>query len=66
MENMLQNFEMLARKEKPINAEQLLYEIVPLIEEYFIGGISLKGNDIVYQLPNGQVFCISAKVKIEN
>ena len=64
MENLQLNNEIIAQKEKPIMAEQLLCEIVPLIEEYFVGHIVFDGKNIVYQLPNGQVFCISAKVKI--
>lgn len=51
----------LARKEAPIEAESLLCELLPLMEEYFIGEISLEGNALLYRLPNGQKFRITAQ-----
>ena len=53
--------EQLAKNELPIETQQLLSEIVPLIEDYFYGKVSLDGQRIVYEMPNGQTFFITAK-----
>ena len=51
----------LAKGEPPITAEELLLEIVPLIEEYFVGEFALEKEGMAYSLPNGQRFLITAK-----
>lgn len=50
-----------AVNENKIGAEQLLKEIQPLIEECFIGEISYENEAIIYSMPNGQKFYITAK-----
>lgn len=50
----------IAKNESPITAEELLGEIAPLIEEYFLGEVRFDGKEIVYRLPNGQKFRLSA------
>lgn len=51
----------LAKKEPPIEGTDLLLEILPLLQEYFVGEITLEERGIVYRLPNGQSFLITAK-----
>ena len=51
----------LLKNEPPIKAESLLCEILPLMEEYFIGNLSFEGRAILYRLPNGQKFKITAQ-----
>ena len=46
------------RNEPPINASDLLAEIFPLLEDYFVGQITLDGDCITYALLNGQKFTI--------
>ena len=46
--------------EPPINASDLLAEIYPLLEDYFVGQITFDGDNITYALLNGQKFAISA------
>ena len=48
------------RNETPINASDLLAEILPLLKDYFIGQITFDGDNITYTLLNGQKFAISA------
>ena len=48
------------RNEPPINASDLLAEILPLLKDYFIGQITFDGDNITYTLLNGQKFAISA------
>lgn len=48
------------RNEPPINASDLLAEIIPLLEDYFVGQITFDGENITYTLLNGQKFTISA------
>lgn len=52
----------IAEKEPPITASRLLEEILPLLEEYFIGEIGSGDNCIIYSLPNGQKFKITAEL----
>lgn len=52
-----------AANEPPVKAEELMEEIFPLLQDYFIGEISLDGDGIVYKLPNGQIFRITAKTE---
>lgn len=48
------------RNEPPINASDLLAEIIPLLEDYFVGQFTIDGDNITYALINGQKFTISA------
>lgn len=50
-----------AKNEPPITTNDLLAEIKPLFEDYFIGEISFDGQNIAYCLPNGQKFKLSAE-----
>ena len=50
----------LAKREPPIKEKDLLVEILPLMQDYFVGEIKLDRQAIVYRLPNGQTFCITA------
>ena len=50
-----------AKKEPPITSADLLLEIAPLMEEYFVGKIKLDKESIAYEMPNGQKFRITAK-----
>ncbi len=62
MKNKLQLLtEKLIQYEKPITANELLAEIKPLLDDYFIGEIFFDGNGISYRLPNGQKFIIKAE-----
>ncbi len=63
MKNERQNVreERTAKKEPPIAADELLAEIKPLLDDYFLGEIQWDGRQITYRLPNGQVFSLTAK-----
>lgn len=50
-----------ALNEAKISAANLIEEIKPLLDEVFFGDLSSDGDTIVYTLPNGQKFGISAK-----
>lgn len=49
------------KHEFSITALELLEEIKPLLDDYFVGEICLLGNAIAYQLPNGQTFYLKAE-----
>lgn len=51
----------LAKNEPPIEAKDLLAEIEPLLDDYFVGEICLDGEGINYVMPNGQKFIITAQ-----
>ena len=51
----------LAKNEPPIKESDLLLEILPLMQEYFVGDIKSDGKSILYRMPNGQSFLITAK-----
>lgn len=51
----------LAKEEPPIKASSLLEELMPFLKEYFIGELSFDGQAILYRLPNGQKFKITAQ-----
>ena len=51
----------LAKKEPPIRAGDLLLEILPLMEEYFVGAVTFDRNRILYEMPNGQKFLLTAQ-----
>ncbi len=63
MKNSIKRFteEELIKHEQPVTAKDLLEEIKPLLEDYFIGDISFDGKGIVYTLPNGQKFILKAE-----
>lgn len=50
-----------ARDESPITGAQLMAEIAPLVEEYFIGKVVSSDGSVLYTLPNGQKFRLTAK-----
>lgn len=52
----------IAENEAPITASDLLEEIKPLLEDNFVGEISLIDNGILYKLPNGQSFLLKAEL----
>ena len=62
MKNLSLNYtqEKEAKNEPPINASNLLAEIIPLLKDYFIGQITFDGDCITYALLNVQKFTISA------
>lgn len=51
----------LAKNEPHVTEYILLAEIKTLLEDYFIGEITLKDNCITYSLPNGQKFILKAQ-----
>lgn len=50
-----------AEYEPAVKPSELMEEILPLWQEYFLGEITLLNGAIRYRLPNGQVFEITAK-----
>lgn len=50
----------LAKNEPPISYKQLLAEIAPLLTDNFVGRIIFNGKAIIYTMPNGQTFEITA------
>lgn len=55
-----QSYDQIETQEPKIQAKELMEEIFPLAEEYFVGETSFDGQGIVYRLPNGQRFRITA------
>lgn len=53
--------EEIAKNEPPITEYVLLAEVKTLLEDYFIGQITLKDNGITYSLPNGQKFILKVQ-----
>ena len=51
----------LAKGEAPIKGRDLLLEILPLIQDYFVGEAGLEKDCLVYRMPNGQKFSITAR-----
>lgn len=51
----------IEKNEPPVREEELMQEILPLLEDYFIGEFSLNGKEILYRLPNGQRLIITAQ-----
>ena len=62
MKNEQQILNQIAQNESPIDSKQLLAEILPIIEDYFVGNIKFEGQHIAYEMPNGQIFYITAKI----
>lgn len=50
-----------AKKEPHITAEDLAVDIKPLLKDYFKGDIMRNGGSIIYKMLNGQVFLITAQ-----
>lgn len=61
---MKNNTEKICGSAKPegngVSAEELIYEIFPLMEDYFEGMVSFDGENIRYVMPDGRKFAISA------
>ncbi len=53
----------MATNEQHFNAEQLLNEIVPVLDDYFAGKIFFLDGKIECEFPNGQKFEITAVEK---
>lgn len=51
----------LAKKEPPVAAGDLILEILPLMQDYFVGDVTFDKGAITYRMPNGQKFRITAK-----
>ena len=51
----------LAQQEKPFKAEDILQEIKPILEEYFIGKIELAGGELNLLFLNGQKICLTVR-----
>lgn len=49
-----------AENEPSIKPSDLLAELIPLLDHYFVGEITFDGENITYALLNGQKFTISA------
>jgi len=56
--------EEIAKDEPSVTEEELLAEIMPLLEDYFVGEIFLQKQGITYHLPNGQNFILKAKLAV--
>lgn len=50
-----------AKKEAFIAPEELLEEIKPFLEDYFVGEVSLTKQGLNYILPNGQKIILTAQ-----
>ncbi len=50
-----------AAKEPTVKPEEILAELVPLINDYFVGEAEFDGDKITYKLLNGQTVCITAQ-----
>lgn len=58
----MKNFgEELLKNEPHVNADGLLAEIKPLLDDYFVGEIVLENGIITYRLPNGQKFILECR-----
>lgn len=50
-----------SKKEPRITSQNLIAELKPLLNNYFIGDVSLGYDGIVYTMPNGQTFLIKVR-----
>ncbi|MDE6274596.1 MAG: hypothetical protein K2L87_06075 [Clostridiales bacterium] len=50
-----------AKKEEPFPASQLLQEIAPLLEDYFVGEVRCDEEGIALSFLNGQKFLLKAE-----
>lgn len=51
----------LAKNEPPFPADDLLREIAPLLEDYFVAEVGEKGHAVTLRFPNGQKFKLTAE-----
>lgn len=57
MKNILKN-------EPKVSAEEILFELFPLLKDYFEGEFKLGEKEIIYSLPNGQQIYITATLRL--
>ncbi|MDE5721150.1 MAG: hypothetical protein K2I30_00200 [Clostridia bacterium] len=50
-----------AMKEKDITAEEVAAELNIILEDYFMGSVTLNGESIKITFLNGQSFCLTVK-----
>ncbi|MDE7209023.1 MAG: hypothetical protein K2O31_03995 [Clostridia bacterium] len=50
-----------AKEEKRIYAKDILYEILPLLEEYFISDLEMKNGRLNMAMLNNQKFALSVE-----
>ncbi|MGN0817788.1 MAG: hypothetical protein ACI4L9_02355 [Candidatus Coproplasma sp.] len=50
-----------AKCESKVAAAELIKEILPLLEDYFVGDFLYDGNTLTYVMPNGQRFNLKAE-----
>ena len=50
-----------AKEEKRIYAKDILYEILPLLEEYFISDLEMKDGRLKMAMLNNQKFALSVE-----
>ena len=60
MKNVTQKFTEEELNEPLVSPNSILAELKPLLDEYFIGEITLDKKCITYSLPNGQRFKLMA------
>lgn len=53
--------ELNAKKEPPVTGGELLAEIKPLLDDYFLGEIAQEGECLIYRMPNGQTWRLFAE-----
>ncbi|MGN0822781.1 MAG: hypothetical protein ACI4NG_03315 [Candidatus Gallimonas sp.] len=53
--------EQTAADEPPVTEQELLEEVVPLLDDYFVGKFILSDRAITYLMPNGQRFRLIAE-----
>lgn len=53
--------EMIAANEAPVTGSELLCEMLPLFHDYFVGEFACDEQGILYRMPNGQQFYITAR-----
>ena len=56
----MKNYLAELKNEKTISGKQLLEELLPLLKDYFVGEICLDGQSIIYLMPNGTKFILTA------
>jgi len=49
-----------AKEEEQFSAQELLQEIAPLLEDYFMGETMVDGQSVTLSFPNGQSFRLTA------
>lgn len=61
MENKTHNEKFVLKSEPLVSGMQLLCEILSLMKDYFEGSVSYVEQGILYRMPNGQQFYITAR-----